>query len=85
MCKALIWIGSILYVAALGIWIISEYGLFGQDSTAFSGIFLVFFGMPWSMMSNIGPESIWPYLTALTPLINILLLVGICKWIRKKG
>lgn len=71
---------AILYALALGLFIVGTFGLFGSPSGPLAGIFLMPIGLPWNQMLDIFPEPLWPPLAALTPALNLAILVLICRW-----
>jgi hypothetical protein len=79
MCKWVIRVFTLAYVAALILLAVGMFGLFGQTTDPLSGVFLVPLGLPWNMLVDLTPESMWPWLTAAAPIINILLLRWLCR------
>jgi len=79
MCKIIIWIFTLLYVVALALFLIAYFGLFGSPSGPLDGIFLIPLGLPWNLAIDYLPESTWPWLGAIAPLINLVILRMICR------
>jgi hypothetical protein len=71
---------AILYALALGLFIVGTFGLFGSPSGPLAGIFLMPIGLPWNHMIDVFPEPLWPPLAALTPALNLAILVLICRY-----
>lgn len=79
VCRWIIGIFAVAYLAALAVYFVAEFGLFGQPRDPLGGIFLIPLGLPWNLLVGWAPESLWPWLAAAAPVINILLLVGLCR------
>lgn len=79
VCRWIIAIFAVAYIAALAIYFIAEFGLFGQPRDPLGGVFLIPLGLPWNHLVDRTPEGLWPWLAAAAPIINILLLVGLCR------
>ncbi|MCT8329367.1 hypothetical protein [Albidovulum sediminis] len=73
---------AVLYLLALVIFLVGTFGLFGQTRDPLSGVFLVPLGWPWNRFVDLAPQSTWPWLAALAPLVNIGLLALLCRWAR---
>ena len=84
VCRWIIGIFAVAYVAALAIYFIAEFGLFGQPRDPLGGVFLIPLGLPWNLLVDRAPEGLWPRLAAAAPVINILLLVGLCRLGRRR-
>jgi hypothetical protein len=85
ICRWVIGIFAAAYVAALAILFIAEFGLFGQPRDPLGGVFLIPLGLPWNRLVDRVPEVLWPWLATTAPVINILLLVGLCRWARNRA
>lgn len=85
MCRLTIMILAGLYIVALAIFLIGTFGLFGEDRDPLSGVFLMPIGLPWNRMTGLAPEALWPWLTALAPLVNIGLLAALCRWLANRS
>ena len=44
------WIFALAYLAVLGLFVISLWGLFGQSQDPLGGVFLLPLGLPWNLM-----------------------------------
>ena len=83
MCRIIVWIFVFLYAAALALLLIGTFGLFGNEKDPLSGLFLLPLGLPWALIVHIAPESLWIWLAALAPAINLGLLVVLCRFLKK--
>jgi len=79
-CSLAVIVFAILYVLALGLFIVGTFGLFGSPSGPLAGVFLIPIGLPWNQMLDVFPERLWAPLAALAPALNLLILVLICRW-----
>ncbi|MCT4371520.1 hypothetical protein CLG85_014810 [Yangia mangrovi] len=70
----LFWALVLAYVVALGAYLLGQFGLFGTPKDPLAGVFLIPLGLPWNRMIDVFPETSWPWLAALAPLLNILLV-----------
>jgi len=84
-CRLIVIGFALLYVLALGLFLVGTFGLFGSPSGPLAGIFLVPLGLPWNLMLNVFPERLWPTLATLAPAFNLLILVLICRWARRES
>lgn len=84
MCRILTWLFALLYIAALALLLIGTFGLFGNDRDPLSGVFLVPLGLPWNLMVDWTPETLWPYLAAASPALNLLLISVVCRWLKTR-
>jgi len=82
ICKWAIRITGILYLVALALLLIGTFGLFGQERDPLSGVFLLPLGLPWVWFVDLAPKPAWPWLAALAPLLNIGILIALCRRIR---
>ena len=89
VCRFLIVVYLLCYLAALAMAIIGTRGLFGVERDGLSAVYLLFFGMPWTLalpalpLDSI-PEVLGQILMAALPLINIFWLRWICRKRRKR-
>jgi hypothetical protein len=70
-----------LYALALILLLIGRFGLFGSERDPLSGVFLVPLGLPWNRLTGWAPASLLPWLAAAAPLVNLVLIRLICRWI----
>lgn len=85
LCRTFVWIFGLLWLLAIGIFLIGQFGLFGQERDPLAGVFLAPLGFPWNRFIDAAPESSWPWLAAGLPLVNLLLLGGLCRLLRRSG
>jgi hypothetical protein len=83
MCRMALVIFAMLYLAALALFVIGTFGLFGSPQGPLAGIFLVPLGLPWILMIEAVPEAALPWLGALAPLLNLALIAALCRWLRR--
>ncbi|WP_343079482.1 hypothetical protein [Ostreiculturibacter nitratireducens] len=79
MCKAIVIVFGLAYLAALAILLIGTYGLFGQERDPLSAVFLFPLGLPWNLFLDPFPDAVRPWLAALSPALNLLMLRGVCR------
>ena len=79
-CRLIVIGFAILYLLAIGLFIVGTFGLFGSPSGPLAGVFLMPLGLPWNQMLNVFPEPLWPMLAILAPVLNLVILVLICRW-----
>ena len=82
-CRLLLITFTALYLLALGLFAIGTFGLFGNERDPLAAVFLLPLGLPWQMWVDQVPESLWPWLAALAPLLNLLLLAALCLGLRR--
>lgn len=82
ICRIVIIILALLYVAALFLFLVGNFGWFGQERTPLAGVFLVPLGLPWNLWLDVVPEAIRALAAALTPLLNIAIVALLCRWAR---
>ena len=73
---------SLLYAVALGLFLIGNFGLFGNEPDPLAAVFLMPLGMPWNFWIDLFPESTWPWLAAAAPSLNCAALWIISKTVR---
>lgn len=78
-CKSVVAVFGLLYLAALALFVIGRFGLFGSPSGPLAGVFLVPLGMPWVPMIDVLPEPLWPWAAAGAPLVNLAILTVLCR------
>lgn len=74
LLKVAVWMFVLAYMLALALLLIGTFGLFGQPRDPLSGIFLLPLGLPWARLVELFPHVLWPWLTAMVPLINLAIL-----------
>ena len=80
MCRWFVRVFAALYVMALGLLAIGTWGLFGQERDPLSGVFVVLLGLPWHRFIGGMPDGILPWLAAVAPLLNLVILAFICRF-----
>ncbi len=85
LCQVIVVIIGIAYLLALGILLIGTFGLFGQERDPPSGVFLMPLGLPWNLFLDPLPDTLKPWLAALAPALNVLILRTICRAIGSAG
>lgn len=81
VCRVILTIYVLVYLAALLLLLIGTFGLFGQDKDPLSAVFLVPLGLPWNLFLDAFGDQLRPWLAGLAPLLNILILKVICRLI----
>ena len=84
MCRYVVWLFAIPYAGALALLAIGTFGLSGNARDPLAGIFLVPLGMPWNGLVDLAPEALWPWLAAGAPALNLAILWGACRWLRRR-
>lgn len=74
----------LIYVFALGVFLIGEYGLFGQPIDPLAGILIVPLGLPWIQLTDPHTNGLGPVQAAICPLINIGILYFVYRIIWPK-
>lgn len=73
-----------VYAAALVIFVIGTWGLFGVERDPLSGVFLIPLGLPWNLAIEAFPEPAWPTLGAAAPAANLLIVIAVCRGMRNR-
>lgn len=79
ICKAIVIIFGLAYLAALALLLIGTFGLFGQGPDQLSAVFSIPLGLPWNLFLDPLPEALRPRLAALAPALDFWILGGICR------
>lgn len=79
VCRTVLAILALLYITALILFVIGTFGLFGSPQGPLAGVFLVPVGLPWNLMLDGVPEGARPWLAALAPLLNLVVLLALCR------
>jgi hypothetical protein len=74
---------SLIYLAALALFLVGIVGWFGQEPTPFAGVFVLPLGLPWNHWIDLLPEGIRPTAALLTPLLNIAIVAALCALLRR--
>lgn len=81
ICMAAWVVLLMVWLFALALFLVGNFGLFGAERDPLSGVFLIPLGLPWNRFVDIFPEPFWPWLTALVPLVNLALLWSACRFL----
>lgn len=79
VCRGTLGLLAVAYVLALGIGLIGTFGWLGQEQDPLSWVFVVLLGQPWVALVGDMPEPVRPWLAALCPLLNLMLLAALCR------
>jgi hypothetical protein len=80
--KWLFWIFAVLYALALLLFLVGNFGWFGQERDPLAGIFLLPLGLPWSWLGGrMGLAGV--AVGVLSPLVNLAILYWL--WKRKRA
>lgn len=85
LCKLAVGIFLAAYILALFLFLVGTFGWFGETRDPLSGIFLIPLGLPWNLVIEGFPETLWPWLAAAAPAVNLLLFWLICGRTRRQG
>jgi hypothetical protein len=80
-CRWTISILTAAYLVGLVIGLIGTFGWFGQERDPLSWVYVVMLGQPWVRWIGGLPDAVRPWISAATPLLNLLLLFVLCRWI----
>jgi hypothetical protein len=59
--------------------LVGLFGMFGIEHGSLSGLIVVVLGLPWIMIVDELPVPILPWVAAVLPAINYLLLWNLCR------
>lgn len=79
VCRWTLAVLGCLYLAALALFAVGSFGLFGSPQGPLAGVFLVPLGLPWNLMLDGASEDARPWLAALAPVVNLLVLLALCR------
>jgi hypothetical protein len=79
LCRAAIWLFAAAYAAALALFAAGTFGLAGTGRDPLAGVYLIPLGLPWNLLVDRAPEPYWPWLAALAPAANLVLLAALCR------
>jgi hypothetical protein len=85
MCRWFVWGFVVAYAMALALFAVGQFGLFGNERDPLAGVFLIPLGLPWVFWAGRLPEVVRPVAAALTPLVNLALIVALCRALRRGG
>ena len=81
--KILTWLWWLLlaaYLVALGIFLIGNFGLFGNPRDPLTGVYLIVLGFPWFFAADLLPDALKPWAAAAAPVVNILIV----RWLARR-
>lgn len=78
VCRWVLIVFALAYLAALALMVIGTFGLFGQPRDPLGAVFLLPLGLPWKLLLDSAPASLLPWLASLAPALNILILWALC-------
>ncbi|MCU4652005.1 hypothetical protein N8I71_04145 [Roseibacterium sp. SDUM158016] len=81
-CRIFLIVVVLLYLTAMALFLSGTFGWFGQEADPLAGIFLLPLGLPWNMLANGLPDPLLPWVGILAPVVNIGLLIGLCRILR---
>ena len=79
LCKAAIWVFTLLWAGAVFIFATGTFGWFEQPRDPLSGVFLLPLGIPWIFVVELAPETTRPVLAILAPSVNLAILLVLCR------
>jgi drug/metabolite transporter superfamily protein YnfA len=84
VCGVVAAVFAVAYAFALAVLLIGTFGLFGAERDPLSGVYLIPLGLPWNRMIDPFPEWLWPWLGAAAPLVNLAILLLVCRVIASR-
>lgn len=85
LCRILVLVFAALFGLALLLLLIGTFGLFGQERDPLSGVFLIPLGLPWNLFLDGLPDAVLPWAAAAAPILNLLILVGVCRALSRRA
>ena len=82
LCRVLTGLFGLLYLGALALLAIGTFGLFGAERDPLAGVFLVPLGLPWNLIPLSEAGGVLLLVGLGAPLINLGILVLICRVVR---
>lgn len=79
VCTLLIGFIAAAWLGACALFLIGQFGLFGQERDPLAAVLFVILGQPWVRGIDAAPEAAWPWLAALAPGINLILALLLCR------
>ncbi|MFV1876633.1 hypothetical protein [Nioella sp.] len=79
LCRIVLLVFTLLYGAALLLFLIGTFGWFGQDRDPIAGVFLIPLGLPWNRLIDGLPDPLLAWAAAGAPLVNLVILAGLCR------
>lgn len=86
LCSAVVVLCTGFYLVAFVLFLIGTFGLFGSAQGPLAGVFLIPLGLPWTLLiDRLFPEPLWPWVAAVAPAVNLVLIRLVCRLIHRKG
>ncbi len=85
ICRLLLGLLVLAYAAAVAIFLVTVFGLFDQPEDPLGAVFLLPLGLPWNLLLRGAPTPLLPWLFAAAPLVNIALLLWLCRRKRRRS
>ena len=82
ICTWLFRLFAAVYLIALAICAIGNFGWFGVERDPLSAVYVIMLGQPWNRAVDYFPQAMWPLASALAPAVNLGLIFAICRWRR---
>lgn len=83
-CRVVPALFALAYLLAVALLAASTFGLFGVEPDPLSGVYVILLGQPWVRFVDATPEVLSPWLAAGAPIVNLVLLMLICKVARRR-
>lgn len=84
ICRIFVISFTVLYVVALALYLIGNYGWLGSPRGPLAGVFLLPLGLPWIWWLDGLPSAMLPMTAIAAPLLNLLLLWSLCRWRKRR-
>lgn len=84
ICRLLLGLLVLAWVAAVVVFLVALFGLFDQPQDPLGAVFLLPLGLPWNLLLRGAPGPTLPWLFAAAPLVNIALLYWLCRRRRQR-
>ena len=88
----MLWVGRavlavflLVYLFALAVFVVGEYGLFGMPKDPLAGILILPLGLPWILFFDPESNGLGVVEAALCPLVNFAILYGVYRIMRSAG
>lgn len=85
VCRLASWGFGLAYLAALILFLVGTFGLFGSPQGSLAGVFLIALGLPWNQLVDWAHDPVRPVLAAAAPLLNLLILLALCARLHPSG
>lgn len=82
ICRFVTALFGVGVAAALVLFLVGTFGWFGQPRDPLSGVFLLPLGLPWNLVFGDLPDRALPVVAVGAPILNLLLLSAVCRWLR---